>query len=216
MIIPIILTASPKKLSSLNLLSLKVASSKMSLKKLLQDPSALIKIVLFGPECTGKTTLSRQLADHYETEWVPEFLREFAQHKWDNEQKVCEEKDIMTIAQGQIRLENEASKNAHNLLICDTDLLETKVYAQTYFSDVKCEVLNQAIAHNHYTLYLLTSIDVPWQADDLRDRPTQRAQMFATFEAALISHHKPYVLLTGDESTRLASAIGAIEARMKR
>lgn len=181
---------------------------------LLQDPTGLIKIVIFGPECTGKTTLSRQLAAHYETVWTPEFLREFAQNKWDNEQKVCEPDDIIHIAQGQIRLENEASNNANRLLICDTDLLETKVYAEAYFEGFKLSELNQAITHNHYELYLLTGIDIPWQADDLRDRPMQRTQMLADFESALIAHHKPYVSLTGDKPTRLKKAIDAIEERM--
>lgn len=120
--------------------------TKSSKTILLQDPTTLIKVVMFGPESTGKTTLSRQLAAHYNTVWVREFLREFAQNKWDKEQKVCEPSDIIHIAQGQIRLENEASQGANQILICDTDLLETKVYAEAYFEGVELPELNQAIA----------------------------------------------------------------------
>ena len=98
-----------------------------------QEPSNLIKVVLFGPESTGKTTLSRQLAEHYGTLWVPEYAREYLQEKWNREQKTCEPKDLIPIAQGQIKMENEMTKKATNLLVCDTDLLETKVYSEAYY-----------------------------------------------------------------------------------
>tara|TARA_R110001592_G_scaffold102759_3_gene289865 strand:- start:6070 stop:6654 length:585 start_codon:yes stop_codon:yes gene_type:complete len=180
-------------------------------KRLKQESKQLIKVVLFGPESTGKTTLSRQLAAHYNTLCTPEFLREFAQNKWDKEQKRCEEKDIIKIAQGQMHLENESAKTANQILICDTDLLETKVYAEAYFEGFNLPELNQAIANNHYELYCLTYIDTPWEADDLRDRAELREQMFIQFEAALITHKKRYVLLKGDKTTRLKNAINYID-----
>ena len=167
--------------------------------------------MLFGPESTGKTTLSRELAAHYNTVWTPEFLREFAQEKWNKQQKVCEPKDIITIAQGQIRLENEVSKSANKILICDTDLLETKVYAEAYFEGFELPELNQAITENHYDLYCLTYIDTPWEADDLRDRPDLRTQMFTQFENALKAQNKNYLLLKGDKTTRLHKAIEHID-----
>ena len=177
-----------------------------------QDTNQLIKVVLFGPECTGKTTLSRQLAEYYNTAWTPEFLREFAQDKWDKEQKICEKKDIITIAQGQIRLENKTSKTANKVLICDTDLLETKVYSEAYFDGFNLPELNKAITNNQYDLYLLTYIDTLWEADDLRDRAELREQMFNLFEHALIVHKKHYVLLKGGKATRLTNAICSIDA----
>lgn len=177
---------------------------------LIQSPNSLIKVVLFGPESTGKTTLSRQLAKHYQTQWTPEYLREFAQNKWDKEQKVCEKQDVIKIAKGQIQLENSMAPKAKQILICDTDLLETKVYAEYYFDNFQLDELDQAIANNHYDLYLLTYIDTPWQADDLRDRPEQREQMFALFKNALIKHNKQYLLLKGDKQTRLQTALKSI------
>ena len=99
-------------------------------EKLKQKPANVIKVVLFGPESTGKTTLAQELADHYKTEWVPEYAREYLQVKWDKEQKTCEPQDLIPIAEGQIRLENYLTKKANKLLICDTDLLETKVYSE--------------------------------------------------------------------------------------
>ena len=62
-------------------------------KKLSQKPSDVIKIVMFGPESTGKTTLSQQLARHYNSVWVPEYARDYLQNKWNNERKTCEQKD---------------------------------------------------------------------------------------------------------------------------
>ncbi|HCD23050.1 MAG TPA: nicotinate-nucleotide adenylyltransferase, partial [Flavobacteriaceae bacterium] len=98
-----------------------------------QDPSNLVKVVLFGPESTGKTTLSEQLARYYSTLWVPEYARQYLQDKWNEERKTCEPQDLLPIAQGQIFLENKLSKKADRLLICDTDLLETKVYSEAYY-----------------------------------------------------------------------------------
>ena len=75
-----------------------------------QQPSNCIKVVLFGPESTGKTTLSRQLARHYNSVWVPEYAREYLQNKWNNERKTCEPHDLLPIAIGQIKLENDLAQ----------------------------------------------------------------------------------------------------------
>ncbi|MBS3992123.1 MAG: ATP-binding protein [Bacteroidetes bacterium] len=171
-------------------------------EKLRQEPANIIKIVLFGPESTGKTTLSKLLADHYNTEWVPEYAREYLQNKWDLEQKTCENHDLLPIAVGQIQLENELAKKATKLLICDTDILETMVYSLTYYGGTVDPVLEKAALENTYDLYFLTSIDIPWEKDDLRDRPEQRQEMFNAFEKALIDYNRPYILLTGDTISR--------------
>ncbi|MCB0468427.1 MAG: ATP-binding protein, partial [Aequorivita sp.] len=64
----------------------------------------MIKVVLYGPESTGKTTLAEQLAEHYRTQWVPEFMRDYLQKKWDSEKKLVEKKDLIPIAKGQLQL----------------------------------------------------------------------------------------------------------------
>ena len=102
-------------------------------EKFKQQPSNCVKVVLYGPESTGKTTLSRQLARHYNSVWVPEYAREYLQNKWNNERKTCEPRDLLPIAEGQMRLENELAKKANVVLVCDTDLLETKVYSEAYY-----------------------------------------------------------------------------------
>lgn len=180
-------------------------------KKLRQQKANVIKVVLFGPESTGKTTLSRQLARHYNTVWAPEFAREYLQKKWNNERKTCENSDILPIAVGQMDLENRLAKKADKLLICDTDLLETKVYSEEYYGGFVDPILDKAAIANSYDLYFLTYIDTPWEEDDLRDRPELRIEMFNAFEHALKKYHRPYILLQGNKETRLKTAIAAID-----
>ncbi len=176
-----------------------------------QEEVNIIKVVIFGPESTGKTTISQQLARHYNTVWVAEYAREYLQDKWNNTRKTCENDDLIPIAEGQIRLENELAKKADKVLICDTDLLETKVYSQEYYGGFVDPKLDEAAKVNQYNLYLLTYIDTPWEADDLRDRPELRQEMFDAFEKALKDHNKKYILLKGDKQTRLDAAIKAID-----
>lgn len=180
-------------------------------KKLKQKPINLVKVVLFGPESSGKTTLSRQLARYYHTVWAPEFAREYLQNKWNNERKTCEAEDLIPIAIGQMKLENKLAKRADKILICDTDLLETKVYSEEFYGGFVDEKLDKAANENQYDLYLLTYIDTPWEEDDLRDRPEQRLEMFTAFETALKKHNRPYILLKGDRETRLKNATEAID-----
>jgi len=184
-------------------------------KSLKQTNINIIKVVLFGPESSGKTTLSKQLARHYNTVWAPEFAREYLQKKWNNERKTCENSDLLPIAIGQIKLENNLAKKADKVLICDTDLLETKVYSEEYYGGFVDAKLEKAAIINTYDLYLLTYIDTPWEEDDLRDRPELRLEMFNAFESALIKYNRPYILLKGDKKTRFDAAIKKIDEILK-
>ncbi len=180
-------------------------------EKFRQEPTNILKIVLFGPESTGKTTLSEQLARHYNTVWVPEYAREYLQDKWNNERKTCEPHDLLPIAEGQMRLENALAKKASKLLICDTDLLETKVYSEAYYIGHCDPVLEQHALENTYDLYFLTYIDVPWEMDDLRDKPLERARMFDYFKMTLEKYDRNFVILKGNKKTRLTTAINHID-----
>ncbi len=180
-------------------------------KKLRQQEANIIKVVLFGPESTGKTTLSRQLAEHYNTVWAPEYARKYLQKKWNNERKTCENSDLVPIAIGQMKSENKLAKRADKILICDTDLLETKVYSESYYGGIVDVNLNKYAIKNQYDLYFLTNIDTPWEADDLRDKPNERKKMFNTFENALKKYNRPYIILSGDKKTRLKTAVNAID-----
>ena len=78
--------------------------------------TTILKIALFGPESTGKTTLASQLAAHYDTVWTPEFARDYLQEKWNKHQQICEPEDLLPIAIGQTKLENETLLTANKYL----------------------------------------------------------------------------------------------------
>ncbi len=184
-------------------------------EKFKQQPADCIKVVLFGPESTGKTTLSRQLARHYNSIWVREYAREYLQDKWNNERKTCEPEDLLPIAEGQMYLENELAKKTNTVLICDTDLLETKVYSEAYYVGSCDPILEKYAIENTYDLYFLTYIDTPWEADDLRDKPNDRERMFKAFQDTLIKYNRPYVLLRGSKKERLEEAVKHIDELIK-
>jgi len=184
-------------------------------EKLRQEESDCIKVVLFGPESTGKTTLSRQLARYYNSIWVPEYARKHLQDVWNNERRTCEPKDLLPIAEGQMKLENELAHKTNSVLICDTDLLETKVYSEAYYVGTCDPILEKYALENTYNLYFLTYIDVPWEADDLRDKPDDREHMFEAFENTLKKHNKPYVILKGSKRQRLEKAVNHINELLK-
>lgn len=184
-------------------------------EKLRQEPDNCIRVVLFGPECTGKTTLAKQLAKHYNTQWVPEYMREYLQKKWDNTKTVCTYDDMLPIAEGQINLENALIKKANKIIFCDTNLLELKVYSEVYYDGLVPENLKKISLENVYDLYLLTYIDIPWIPDDLRDKPQEREEMFLRFKECLEKYNLPYIVIKGDRISRFESALTSISQLIK-
>ncbi|MBL4663348.1 MAG: ATP-binding protein [Flavobacteriaceae bacterium] len=172
-----------------------------------QTDSNCLRIVLFGPESSGETTLAKQLAAHFDTQWVPEFMRDFLQKKWDDTKETIEKKDLTPIAEGQINSENRSLKLAQNFLFCDTNLLELKVYSEYYYDGYCPKEILKACDENMYDHYFLTQVDTPWEADDLRDRPYEREKLFRIFEKELQQRKLPYTLLEGDQKDRLQRAI---------
>ena len=168
--------------------------------------SEIVKVALFGPESTGKTTLAIQLAEYFKTAWVPEFARDYLQQKWDKTAQICDVNDMLPIAYGQTKLENETLSTANKFLFCDTNLLVTKVFSEVYYNF--CDPLLDKAARKHdYDLFFLTDIDVPWEKDDLRDKPQERESVFAVFKQTLIDDNKPFITLSGDKNLRLKKAI---------
>ncbi|MCH9660663.1 MAG: ATP-binding protein [Bacteroidetes bacterium] len=171
-----------------------------------QQAGKCIRIVLFGPESTGKTTLASALAAYYKTEWVPEFMRSYLQEKWDNHKKLVSREDLIPIAAGQMQIENEKAASAKTFLFCDTNLRELKVYSRYYYDGFCPPEILRACDEIHYDYYFLTGVDAPWQADDLRDRPHDRPNMFRIFEEELQQHKLPYTVLEGTLEERLVKA----------
>ena len=180
-------------------------------EKLKQIKSDCKKVVLYGPESTGKTTLSIELAKHFKTNWVPEYAREYLQNVWDNEKRICEPKDILPIAIGQMKLENELAIKSKSLLICDTNLFETLVYSKYYYGGNCDPLLEKYALKNKYDLYLLTDIDIPWEKDDLRDKPNERKESFDIFKNELVKKNLPFEVINGTKIERLKKAINYIK-----
>lgn len=180
-------------------------------KSLEQQATDCIKIVAFGPESTGKTSLAKALAAYYQTKWVPEFAREYLQKKYDDAGEICAPEDLLPIARGQMSSENRLTKEANKVLFCDTNVLETYIYGEAYYKNFENKALREATESCFYHLYFLTDIDVPWEADVLRDKPTEREEMLERFETALITRNLPYVRISGSQAERLQKAVKVID-----
>lgn len=180
-------------------------------KALKQSSSEVIKIVLVGPESSGKSTLAKALAIHYNTTWVPEFARAYLQQKRASTGASWDHTDLMPIALGQIQLENQSLSNANNILFCDTDLLATYVYACVYYPKMDFSLLYSAMLKHQYDLYILTDIDIPWVLDDVRVGANKRKDMFDAFEALMLKLERPYLIVSGAHSERLKCAIQRID-----
>ena len=166
----------------------------------------MIRVVVTGSECTGKTTLSQALAEHYGTVWVPEFVRQFVEAKGSAPGYA----DVEAIARGQMALEDRIGSEAGGLLIQDTDLLSTIVYSRHYYGDCP-RWIEEELRARAGDLYLLADIDVPWTADsDQRDRGDRREEMHGLFRAALESRGLNFVELHGSPHERLDMALSQI------
>src|SRR5687768_14780405 len=109
------------------------------------------KIVIIGPECTGKSTLSQQLALHYQTTWCPEYAREYLMQKGRD----YNYEDLLNIAKGQQLAEEQILPTAKNgLYFIDTNQYVMKIWCEIAFGQCHSWILEQ-IAKNKYDLYLL-------------------------------------------------------------
>lgn len=169
----------------------------------------LHKIVITGPESTGKSTITQALAKHYNTVFVPEFAREYL----NNLDRTYEYGDLFIIAKEQIALEDELAKKAQNkLLFCDTDLLVIMVWSEHKYSKCHPWILEQ-LALRKYSHYFLTNIDFPWAEDPLREHPEpeMRTYFFNLYQEILKQRNLSFTVLSGDEETRLKTACKTID-----
>jgi NadR type nicotinamide-nucleotide adenylyltransferase len=176
------------------------------------------KIVIIGPESTGKSTLCEQLAQHYDSLWCPEFAREYLLTNGTN----YTYGDLLSIAKGQLALEDEytvmmntlhsPTASHHSPLFVDTDMYVMKVWCEFVFGNCHRFILDQVI-ERRYDLYLLCNTDLPWVKDELREYPDleSRQQLYHIYKDIMINQAVPWVDISGNSEERLQKAINATD-----
>jgi NadR type nicotinamide-nucleotide adenylyltransferase len=166
------------------------------------------KIVIIGPECTGKSTLASQLAAHYETVWCPEFARGYlleygTDYGYD---------DLLQIAKGQLKLQDRLEAQAKDVYFIDTDMYVMKVWSEVAFNDCSTWILKQ-IATRTCDLYLLCDVDLPWVQDGLREYPdpVKRSKLYKMYKDLLINSSTPWAIISGTSDERLQTAVGIVD-----
>ncbi len=170
--------------------------------------SPIKKIVILGPESTGKSTLCAELAKYYQTVWCPEYARQFltengTEYNYD---------DLLTIAKGQLECEDSFVEKANDLLIIDTDMYVMKVWCEYVFNNCHPFILEK-INERKYDTYLLCDIDLPWTADEMREYPSEepRKELFTIYKELLINQNTPWGIVSGTGAARTQNAIALIE-----
>jgi NadR type nicotinamide-nucleotide adenylyltransferase len=172
-----------------------------------------LRVVVIGPESTGKTTLAKDLAAYFGARWVPEFAREFAERI----RRPVRLEDVDAIGRGQQAGEDAAlaASGALPLLILDTDLVSTGVYSRHYFDDCPAWVEPAARARLS-DLYILLATDVPWVPEEhLREEPERRDELFRLFQATLHELGARVVEVRGPWAERREAAIEAVSAALR-
>ena len=172
---------------------------------------SVLRIVLTGGECTGKTTLARTLAVRHDTTWSPEAAREVALAKTGT----LGPEDVGPIARAHMAAADaasrEAGRRARRVFFMDQDLLSTVVYARHYYG-ICPPWIERLAAERQGDLYLLCHPDLPWGADGVRDRPQAREEIHALFAAALADAGARVIDIAGQGAEREARAETAVAA----
>jgi len=166
-------------------------------------------VVLTGPESTAKTSLAAHLAERFGAPWVPEAARRFV----ETDPTPLSEATVEPIARLAMQLDDAARATNPPLLIHDTDLVSTVVYARHYYGSCPPWIFTEAKARRA-DLYLLCLPDLPWEADGVRDRPTHRAEMLASFRETLQAIDASYTVIGGAGDARREAAERVLRLRL--
>jgi NadR type nicotinamide-nucleotide adenylyltransferase len=175
-------------------------------------PDRLLVVTLIGSESTGKTTLAALLARHFGCPWVPEAARAYL----EAHAGPLTADDVEPIARAQMAAEDAGRAAAERLLVLDTDLVSTTVYARHYYGAGPAWIEREARRRLAY-LYLLHHPDVPWVDDGpFRDRPQDREEVHALFQETLRAFDARVVDLAGPYPERQARALAAVDEALAR
>jgi NadR type nicotinamide-nucleotide adenylyltransferase len=169
----------------------------------------VLKIVITGPESSGKSTLADAVARHFRAPMVAEFARTYLEQQGS----AYVEKDLLTIAQGQVGAEERAVKGLPPLVVCDTDLITIRIWSEEKFGRCHPWIVKQT-EQRAYDLWLLCKPDLPWVPDPLRENPDDRDRLFERHVDLLDELGKPYMVISGAGPLRSSLAIGLVEGLM--
>ena len=202
----------------------------------MRSSSAVKKIVVVGPESTGKSSLCERLSQHFDTIWCREYAREYllkhgTDYSYDN---------LLEIAKGQIAMEekyiriveedqaatglsrlptNDSRLPTHHspLLFIDTDMYVMKVWCKFVFGKCHAWILNQ-IEERKYDLYLLCNVDLPWVKDELREYPdlARRKKLYDIYREIMLKQAVPWIDISGNYEERFQKAVNAVDALQKK
>ena len=164
------------------------------------------RVAITGPESTGKSSLAKQLAIHYNDVWVQEYARIYI----DKLVKPYTFNDVEQIAITQIQQERAALKAAKNILFADTELLVIKIWMEVKFGKSPAWIERKMIERK-YDLYLLCNIDLPWEEDSQREHPYRRKELFELYELSLIKYGFNYRIINGLNEVRYENAISFVD-----
>jgi NadR type nicotinamide-nucleotide adenylyltransferase len=167
------------------------------------------RILIIGPESTGKSTLAADLAAYFGEPWVPEFAREYLEKL----NRAYEFEDLSEIAKGQIELEDELALRANKFLFVDTDLRVIKVWSEHKFEKVHCWIPEE-IERRTYSKILITDVDLPWEPDPLREHPDPGMRKYFLDKYLDLAQQSgfPFQLISGDRKKRLNDSVNFISA----
>ncbi len=146
------------------------------------------KIVLTGPESSGKTTIAQRLAIDFNAPLVTEFARTYL----DLLKRPYDQSDLKKIAQGQVAAEKKAATTNPPLLICDTDLWTILIWSEEKYGKVD-PYISKKIKEQKTDLYLLLRPTLPWTYDPQRENPNDRNRLFQIYQNKLRAHQQPYL-----------------------
>lgn len=166
----------------------------------------MIKIAITGPESTGKSTISKSLAEHFQVKWYPEYAREYLtprEGKYNYE-------DLKIIAKEQDEL-RKANHLEEKIAFYDTENLVLQIWSEYKYGKVDPFIsrLVQNQEFDHY--FLMNPEGMPWEYDPLRENPGERLALFTHYKSAVESYGFPYTVLKGDEEERIEKAINVTD-----
>jgi HTH-type transcriptional regulator, transcriptional repressor of NAD biosynthesis genes len=169
------------------------------------------RVCFLGAESTGTTTLSKAIANHYKTVWVPEYGRMYSEGKiFAGEEAEWRTEEFINIAKIQAMTEDLLAESGNGLVICDTDPFATSVWHERYMGNQSKDLEDFANGRS-YDLYIVTGDEIPFVQDGLRDGEHIRHKMHERFIEKLTETNRHFICVNGSVEERLKQAIGAID-----